>query len=240
MNVFSSMSFPNWCDISTMADIMTIIIGIVSIRVMRSQSKTANEAVKLQKHEHQPVFKIKMPQYKSEGSDVYDIMSYVLSNDGERVKAYNGVSVTTYLKLSIAQICSRPPKRGPIYVPIDGYFGLFTNVYELQGHVYKSIETERCANNKWFGELYQKAIAYRGNHPDYYVFAELVHLTKVSYTDIYNEEHSCFFVNKKEVDELAYQEIKDSSSAIWGYRTFSMSDVDLDDLVKVVMEHGTK
>ena len=75
-SLIQSLNMDIIVDISTiLIGIMTVVTGVVSINIMRSQDKRQEEALQVQKREHQPNFLIKFRTSKSNPSKTHILRS---------------------------------------------------------------------------------------------------------------------------------------------------------------------
>jgi hypothetical protein len=218
-------------DISTiLIGIMTVVTGVVSINIMRSQDKRQEETLQAQKREHQPNFQIKFIRSKSTPtSTVYDVEDFTIENIGEAMLARDRITVRSFIKVELRDITAGVNKSA--YYPLTYYFFGTSSTANMQGLLLSTAQIN-LFNNKNFGDLNAAAIAHNASSANAKITVNMVHVFEFSYVDLYEEKRTVYYENGCRTTKERYDEIKNSAPGFMMSK--SIENVTFNDLHKFI------
>lgn len=160
---------------------------------------------------HQPNFQIDFRYRKSQGSAIKDNTDFTIYNVGETPKSIGEIDVRTYLKLNYKEIGK---DEVIYYIPVERYFNCTVPTDSLVDRIAYSYNPN--PNSSYIFDLYLKSLDYNNNNRDC-ITVQLVHLFKIPYIDMYNEEHNVYFKGKYVIKEEEWMRIMNESNKLNTY-----------------------
>ena len=218
-------------DISTiLIGIMTVVTGVVSINIMRSQDKRQEEALQAQKREHQPNFLIKFKTSKSNPSkNTHDFKDFTIENIGEAMRARDRISINSFIKVRYIDVHNKINRMA--YYPLIYYFFRISSSRNMSGHLLGSVHSNLLLNHEKFCNLNTQAISYSATTGTTFM-VELVHTFEISYVDIYEEKKTVYYENDCLTTKERYDEIKNSAPGFMMSK--SIENVTFNDLLDFI------
>ena len=141
-----------------------------------------------------------MPLERNPENGIFETENLEIYNKGQAMTQICETDVDVYFEL----VKSEGLKSDTIYFPVYDYF-----TYSVIGNVGDE-EICHCGgrdNHKKFIELYHSTIEAINSSNNLYYFIYKVFLSKIEYTDIYEEKHIRYYIDKKEVSKEKYDKI---------------------------------
>ena len=212
--------------------VMTLVSGMVSIKVMLSQEKLQEELLEAQKREHQPNFMINHKISKTEEDGEYNVENFTIENIGEPMISPAKISYSTFIKVEYNNMQDNVSK--VVYYPLTYYYSRTSSADNMKGLLLCSIGNESIQNHGRFGDLYFEAIKYNKEHEHVYVYLSKVDMYEISYVDIYEEKRTNYYMGNYRVSKETYDTVMEYAK-MTNIRSKSIVDVTLTDLIDAVL-----
>ena len=211
-------------------DIMTIVIGImsvitsaVSISVMKSQEKMQETLLQLQKEEHQPIFLVK------ESMVDYGYENLIIENVGEQMLAPADITFKSYIEVQYSNAFENIDRK--VYYNVI-YHPWITSHDNVRGVIWKTNKDENFQNHLNFVELTKAANRYNSESEGEYVCIDLVNYLSVSYIDVYGDKNVKYYRDNQLITREEYERVYDLAYSTFGeHHTKSIDKVELNDLI---------
>lgn len=215
-----------WANVITA--IATVLVGIVTIFVMKSGDDIQKRLMAMEEAKNQPIFVLTEISEMSTGSDKYDYEDFHIYNYGaivksiERVKSYVFVKLSYYKSLKSDELIK-------LYAPIQDYFFRYRKTGALQGEIarsYGSFKVQNVLN-------YVNHIHYdKPSDPSIIlVNTELVKIYVVEYVDIYGLTKTICFESNKETAKDYVDSIIECSQQQFGDIKFNLDNLSIDTII---------
>lgn len=213
--------------VSIVIGIASILTSVVSITIMKQQSRLAEEQNEMQKLQNQPIFDICVYQQQDSDDGKYGTDILEIRNIGEKMTS---CEITTNVYFAISY--HNQNTRDTIYAEVKDYFMVAVH----NGNDKVLVEKRWCAgNNRVFCEGYDASM--KDSKDGVYYFYDKIVLIKIEYTDILREKHTLYFKHGKEIKESEYIHYIDANKQVFGYEFFSLNSVDYHHLKEVLDKH---
>lgn len=200
----------------------SIITGVFGIVFACYQIQINKELTRESKMKDQPVFQVHFNLWGVDTTNIYAHEDIIIENKGEKPRYINTPEVLTYLKFDYRRNDKEPIKT--FYIPINGYFGYVLPTDSLTGRI--AFTYTFAPNNAYFYKLhYESYELLQQQHV--YALINMVHITKIDYTDKYNEQHITYFVNERNVDDKEAEDIINHSKQLFEYDIWHIEDLSL-------------
>lgn len=203
----------------------TIIIGIVTIAIMRSQDDIQKRLMIMEENKNQPIFAVSEVEGMSIDSTIYDYEEFQIYNHGATVRKLEKVRPSVFIKLSFRQ----NDEIQNLYAPISDYYYFYCNTGSLTGEIAHSLGTSiihnrlNYAQNIYWGKSSDPSIEL--------VNSELIKIYTITYIDIFGDTRTCYFKGKEETNSDYVSEITNAAEHQFNYKTFSITDVTIDTII---------
>ena len=175
--------------------ISSFITAIVTAIVLIKQYRLQRKSFKIERKLRQPVFNITLVTVDEDDDNKHDNEIMTIHNDGYIVKEISDITVTTIFDIS-------EQSKHKLF-RIIGYFSRSTMYQSLNGLIYKS---RGLNNHAKFMNVYLGALdLYKKDRR--YVEISVYNMIKIEYTDIYGEKNICYFKDRSNIEEDAYNTI---------------------------------
>lgn len=210
-------------------DIMTIVIGImsvitsaVSISVMKSQEKMQETLLQLQKEEHQPIFLVKQSIVETEEE-------FVIENVGEQMLAPAEIKLRSYLEVEYSNLADDIDKT--VFFRVI-YHNATTSSSNLKGVIKRSSRVDNYQNHLNYVNLTKLANRYCFENDGEHVFINQVDYFSISYTDIYGDKHTKYYRDSQLTTKEEFEKVDETSHATYGeHHTKPIAEVSLRELI---------
>lgn len=210
--------------VSIVIGIATIITSVVSITIMKQQSRLAEEQNEMQKLQNQPIFDICVYQQQDSDDGKYGTDILEIRNIGEKMTSCE-VTANVFFAISYHYLNTRDT----IYAEVKDYFMAAVH----NGNDKGLVEKRWCpGNNRVFCEGYDASM--KDSKDGIYYFYDKIVLVKIEYTDVLREKHTIYFKRGKEISESEYNHYLDATKQVFGYEFFSLNSVDYHHLKDVL------
>ncbi|MFR9542572.1 MAG: hypothetical protein SNH27_11010 [Rikenellaceae bacterium] len=203
--------------ITALIGVASIVVGCVSISVMRGQ-------IKMQDQDDQPIFRIETEYYIPKGSSSYDTEYLHIYNDGEPVIHYNYVRHATILHIQITESVNNTIEDD---VLIANFYDTTFNTNNLTGKISTSFKENNNAN---YYNLHLETI--NKTRGDNYYFISRFNLIEISYLDKHNNTQVVYYADNRKIDKKHYDIFPHKVN---NQRKFcDINTVTLDDIIEIV------
>jgi hypothetical protein len=209
----------------------TVVVGIVTIVVMKSQDDIQKRQLAMEEAKNQPIFVLSESHNKSEGSDKFDYEEFGVFNYGAMVKSFSEVTPYVFVQLTYCQ--NNEIKE--LYAPIDHYYYEYYITKALQGDVAHSYgssyihNTLNYVNNIYWG---------KSNNPSIeWVNSKLIKIFVVSYVDIYGVSKTIYFESESETTKEYVLDIISISQKQFPTQKFDIRKVSIDAIIEASQNH---
>lgn len=192
--------------------ISAILTGLAMAVFAWMQVSINNQLIEDNHALHQPNFKVSFLHWKSTGSYINDHTDVVIRNVGEAPKSLDDFLVETYIQFEYRE--TRASQAEIYYIPIERYFNWVVPTDSLVGKVALSFNPD--PNSSYFYYLDLATIDYNKNHQGY-VTVRLRNLTRIQYTDKYQQSHVVYFINEEITTEEDWACIRKESEKLQIY-----------------------
>lgn len=175
--------------ITAMIGVASILVGCVSIYVMRDQ-------IKLQDQDSQPIFRIETELVKTKGDDFYNTEYLHIYNDGEPVVHYNYIRYSTIFHVEITEGLNSKIEGE---IAIAGFYDISFHLHNLTG---KALTTFCEDNNLNYYNLYM-ALLNKSINNNYY-FISRFNLIEISYMDKHNNTQIVYYADNHKIKKEEY------------------------------------
>lgn len=214
--------------VSMVIGIATIITSVVSITIMKQQSRLAEEQNEMQKLQNQPIFDISIYQQQDSDDGKYGTDILEIRNIGEKMTSCE-VTTNVYFAISYHNLNTRDT----IYAEVKDYFMATVHNSNDNGLV----EKRWCpGNNRIFCEGYDASM--KDSKDGTYYFYDKIVLVKIEYMDVLREKHTVYFKRGKEIDATEYSHYLNASKQVFGYEFYSLNSVDYHHLKALLDERN--
>ena len=212
-----------WANVITA--IATVLVGIVTIFVMKSGDDIQKKLMTMEEAKNQPIFVLNEISEMSPGSDKYDYEDFHLYNYGAIVKSIEKVKSYVFVKLSYY----KSDELIKLYAPIQDYFYRYYKTGSLQGEIalsYGSFKIHNVLN-------YVNHIHYDqpSDQSIILVNTELVKIYVVEYVDIYGLTKTICFERNKETAKDYVDSILECSQQQFGDIKFNLDNLSIDTII---------
>lgn len=199
-----------------------MIVGICGIVLTIYQVIINDKLVKETRLSNQPVFQVNFDYWQSDTSYIYDHVDFRVDSKGIEPRNIETPELYTYVQFYYSESYRENLKK--FYIPIEYYFGWVLPTHNLTGKV--AFTYTPTPNNAYFNQLYAESRTYsQQEHVN--AFVSMVHVTKINYTDKYNEEHTIYFKNEENVEEQEVKDILEQSKKQFGYEKWHIEDLSI-------------
>lgn len=212
-----------------MASISTIVVGIITVKVMMRQEES-------ERLRNQPLYAVHIGQNYSSEKGLYDNEEYVVSNEGNKTRSKTTVSCESILEINYDD--NNTNKHITKYLHLNDYFGASVPTGNLEGTVQYSVYSGN--NNELFVKFYKECLAYEGTHPMVYVEVQLKHYFIMEYVDIYGEKHTVVSTKDSEIDEESFSTILEQADKESIGKHLSIKSLDLDEIIETYFKEELK
>lgn len=236
-DLFQSSEVKAIVDIVTvLIGIMTLVSGMVSIKVMLSQEEIQKELLEAQKREHQPNFMIDYKISKTQEDGKFDVENFTIENIGEPMSSPAKISHRTFIMVEYKNVQDIVSK--VVYFPLTYYYSSTSSTENMKGLLLRSIKNESIQNHGRFVDLYFEANNYTKEHKNIYIYLKKVDIFEISYVDIYEDKRVNYYMGNYRVSKDTYDMIKEYDKYI--DKSKSIVDVTLTDLIDFVLAEDKK
>ncbi len=204
---------------SFMTSIATIVVGIVTITVMKHEE----DNTKLQ---FQPLLSISYEKHDNSLGQ-YTNEEYTVTNVGYKMKNRPTIICSSYLRVTYYN--PSMTKSVTKYCPIEHFFNVPECTGSLDGII--AFSSHSGNNYEYLDRLYSEVLEYPMTHHGVVLFIEDTHYFDIFYTDIYGDQHRMIKLNDFEKDPDDYRLIIQKANRDSGNTSFSLSSSHLEDLL---------
>lgn len=200
---------------------VAIVVSVVALYISFKQLWLQEGQYESQKKENQPIFDITTYLDKVENDTIPDTEILTIKNIGREVLAIGLIQCETFIRFEERYYQDRQT----LYIPVLDYFASHANQPGLIGEVVTDItegnwlEYDRfrkeCEKNSWNLNRYT---------------CQLINFVKISYTDIYDDDHKVYFENGQKCSKEYYEDIVKKSRDDFHDKYFKMAFLSFDDL----------
>ena len=181
--------------VSIIAAVTTFICSLFNIQALRAQVDLLNEQNIMQKNMNQPIFSVYTAISCDKTEDEIKGNEYLfVENNGEK---YVKCNVDEKVFFSLEKDDSKGTNTKVIVEIPDYFFVGHPTSSQQSSVVYMG---EGLGSNRYFGELYRATLNTE------YMIRKII-LVKISYTDIYNEQHVKYYNKNEEIEKNEYDSI---------------------------------
>ena len=218
-------NFTNFNSITTfLLGVATLIVTIVTARFIGQQTKVNKALFQLQNGQLQPYFIISTPLEKELEKEVYETQHFFVKNKG-----YLNVSVEVSKTVLFGLHKTHNTKRESVYVIVNDYF-YYVPFAEPSGEIVYHAYGK--GNHGKYCNLYMEALEHSGNGTYYYM--DNIILVQIDYKDLLNTSHTRYFIDKEEVDERQFKEMKSKAHK----ESYSFKDLDYAKMQELLEQQG--
>lgn len=214
------------------AGVSSLIVGIVSISIMYSQSDMQKKLIMFQQMEHQPTFEvITTVNNHSYNGNTFSTEYFSVMNVGEKFKRI-AIEDKSFLKIdySINYYGNGEEKRIISYMPVR-YFEHIKYTGHLNGEVARSFQYI-SKNNDQYSSLLQSVSKYNQINQNNRLNIERVDFFIIQYEDIYGEERTVYLQNNQFVSESYFKEIINQSQNDYSLSAYDITGITIDDFFR--------
>lgn len=189
--------------IAVITSIGTCVIGVVALVVsianavfVGRQTKINEQLYQLQLGQIQPLFEISTTLEYNSDNTYFETEHLYIRNKGSDIKSFES---SDFVVCEVVRWNGANYKLDTTYAIIDDYFFISNRYPEDDGVLEHSFDK---GNNKKFYDLYIEAIS--NNTDGFSYFLNMVLLVRIDYTDLMNDRHSLYYLNKREVDRREF------------------------------------
>ena len=198
--------------ISAMIGVGTIMIGYVTIGVMKDQ-------MRLQAYDNQPIFRIETELVKVTNENFYDGEFCRIFNDGSPVVQFDNLVVNTIIEFEI----NINDKRN---ILLTSFYDASFETSNLKGEI-ETYYGQNC--NKYFYDLCQDALK-QG------YFIKRFNIYQISYLDIYNKPQVSYYKGNKRISKDEYFAIVDSCDYKNQYSA-NIGELTINKILAIIQSH---
>lgn len=214
------------------AGVSSLVVGIVSISIMYYQSDMQNKLIIFQQMEHQPTFEvITTINNHSYNGNTFSTEYFSIMNIGEKFKKIS-VEDKSFFKIDYLHNYNGYGKEVRIisYMPVR-YFEHIKYTGHLNGEVAQSFQYI-SKNNEQYSSFLQSVSKYNQVNQTNRLNIERVDFFIIQYEDIYGESRTVYLQNNLSVSESYYYEIVNQAQNDYGFSTYDITGVTIDDFFK--------
>lgn len=203
--------------VSIVVGVATIIATGVNAWLVYKQNEIYQEQTRLQVSQNQPVFSFSTQLEQDLDDGKYGTEILAIRNVGQTTSQPCQVKTNVYFKITKAA----GGERDSLYFQIEDYFNVVSNGDTGESEVYYA---KGLGSNRKYAELYYAAVeASKKDESNCYFFVDKFILTKIEYSDIYNNEQVRYYMDKAEISKEKYDDIV--SKAYDDYRFNSLRNI---------------
>lgn len=214
------------------AGISSLIVGIVSISIMYSQSDMQKKLIMFQQMEHQPNFEvITTVNNHSYNGNTFSTEYFSIMNIGEKFKRI-AVEDKSFFKIdyTLNYYGNGEEERIISYMPVR-YFEHIKYTGHLNGEVARSFQYI-SNNSEQYYRLLQSVSEYNHTNQTNRINIERVDFFIIQYEDIYGEERTVYLQNNLLVNESYYYEIVNQSQNDYCLSAYDITGITIDDFFR--------
>lgn len=209
--------------ISDILAVAAIVVSLFALCVSMKQMWLQEGQYESQKKENQPIFNITTYYEKVNNDSIDDTEVLSIKNIGREALSIGVVQCETFIKFEVRYYQDRQT----LYVPIIDYFASHSGQPGLIGEVMTDItEGNRQEYNRFCDECKWNSLSLNR------FTCQLVNFVRITYTDIYENEHTVYFENCQKCSKDYYEDIVKKSRDDFHETYFKMSDLHFNDLKK--------
>jgi len=180
--------------VSIIAAVSTLICSLISIGVLRNQ-------IEMQKNLNQPIFSVytEIVRDKENEDEIKGTEYLFVENNGQK---YTSSTVDETVFFSLEKYFKGRKTKVIVEIP-DYFFVGHPNSSQKSSIVYMG---EGIGSNRFYYRLQNEAINDHENEFTFYSIEKII-LVKVTYTDIYKEDHVKYYNKNQEIKQDEYQSI---------------------------------
>ncbi len=202
---------------------VAIVVSLFALYVSFKQLWLQEGQYESQRKENQPIFDITTYNDKVNNDTIDDTEVLLIKNIGREALVIDFIQCETFIKFEERYYQDRQT----LYIPIVDYFASHADQQGLIGEVITDItegnhlEYKRfCGECEWNSQSLNRFTC------------QLINFVRITYTDIYEEEHTVFFENGQKCSKEYYEDIVKKSRDDFHETYFRMSDLHFSDLQK--------
>ena len=201
---------------------VAIVVSLFALFVSFKQLWLQEGQYESQKKENQPIFDVTTYYDKVKQDSINDTEILSIKNIGREAQSM-GILCETFIKFEERYYQDRQT----LYIPIIDYFASHAYQPGLIGEVITDITEGNYLEFKRFcDECEWNSLSLNR------FTCQLVNFMKITYTDIYEDEHTVYFENGQKCSKDYYDEIVKKSREDFHETCFKMCDLHFDDLKK--------
>lgn len=183
----------------------TIVATIVNANLVSNQNEIYKEQMELQKKQNQPVFSISSKYEQDLNDGKYGTELLIIRNVGHIIPQPCDIKTNVLFKITK----TNGFEQNSLYFPISHYFNYFTTDNIGDNEIYSAIGK---GNNRVFSDIYSAAIEASNVEKDFSYYIEKQILIKIKYCDIYDKEHTLYFMDQMSIPEETYDNVISKSN----------------------------
>jgi len=202
---------------------VAIVVSLFALFVSFKQLWLQEGQYESQKKENQPIFDVTTYYDKVKQDSINDTEILSIKNIGREAQSMGIILCETFIKFEERYYQDRQT----LYIPIIDYFASHADQPGLIGEVITDITEGNYLEFKRFcDECEWNSLSLNR------FTCQLVNFVKITYTDIYEDEHTVYFENGQKCSKDYYEEIVKKSREDFHETYFKMCDLHFDDLKK--------
>lgn len=208
------------------SSVSTCLIGVVALVVsianavfVGRQTKINEQLYHLQVEQVQPLFEIKTVLEYNSDSTFFETEHLYIINKGSDIKSFESKD---FVVCEVVRWNGATYKSDTTYAVIDDYFCISFRYEEDERVLNHSFDK---GNNSKFYDLFLQSLSNNIDGVSYIL--RLMVLVTIDYTDLMNDKHSVYYINKKEVEKREYFDLLGKVS---DESHFSINRIAFDDL----------